>query len=382
MPPRSVYVHVPFCRHRCGYCDFTLVAGRDDLIARYLDALFLEIERADLTTSRLAIDTMFVGGGTPTHLPLESLEHFFSVLHGRFGLGFGSNYPEFSIEANPLDCLDEAKAMELHIASVSRVSLGVQSFNHTHLKTLERDHTAYQIAEAAEMLRTSATGDLSLDLIFAIPGQTLADWEADLDAVIALNPEHVSTYGLTIEKGTTFYGRRAKGELVESPDELQREMYLLAVEKLNAAGIVQYEISNFARPGHECRHNLNYWRGGEYLAFGPGAARLVDGVRATNHRGVLQYLKLVEAGCDPTTERDVLDDDTRAREAIWLGLRLVEGIDVDQFATRFGRPPSDLAGEAAYDGLLADGLIDDAGGRLRLTGEGRILADGVAEAFF
>lgn len=377
MPPRSVYIHVPFCRHRCGYCDFTLVAGRDDLTSRYLKALETEITRAD--APRTEFDTVFLGGGTPTHPSAVELDHLLKIVTRTFPQATDA---EFGLEANPLDCLDPAKVEVLKKAGVNRVSLGVQSFDPTHLSVLERDHRPEQIAEAVENLREAHFDNISLDLIFAVPGQTLADWEQTLDAAIALNPEHVSTYGLTFEKGTTFWGRRAKGDLAETPDGLQREMYLAAIEKLDNAGIAQYEISNFARPGHECRHNLNYWRGGDYLAFGPGAARLVDGVRSTNHRGVLQYLKLVEAGDDPAVDRDVLDDETRAREAVWLGLRMVAGVDLAGFASRFGRTPRDLAGDIAYEGLFADGLAEETDGRLRLTIEGRLVADGVAEAFF
>ncbi|MBW8884077.1 MAG: radical SAM family heme chaperone HemW, partial [Planctomycetia bacterium] len=289
--PRAAYIHVPFCRHRCGYCNFTLVAGRGDLIADFLEAL--ERELSGLGQSH-QVDTLFFGGGTPTHLSSEELQRLFSIVRRWVPL---ASEGEFSVEANPID-LDEAKSLILADAGVTRLSLGAQSFHDWKLRLLERDHDAAAIRAAAEFARRFATS-LSLDLIFGAPGESLADWKKDFHAAIDLLPNHISTYGLTFEKGTSFWSRLTHGELSRIDEETERQMYEAAIDTLTAAGFEHYEVSNFARPGHRCRHNENYWLGGQYFAAGPGAARFVGGVRQTNHRSTTTYMARVLSGQSP-----------------------------------------------------------------------------------
>lgn len=367
--PRSVYIHVPFCRHRCGYCDFTLVAGRDDLIASYLSALRAEI--ASGIDGPQEIDTLFLGGGTPSHLSPEQLSQLFAIVCERFRLVPDG---EFSVEANPADVTAERVAV-LADAGVNRVSLGVQSFDAAVLRTLERDHTADLVRRAVADLRRRID-NVSLDLIFGVPRQSFAVWEETVRRAVALNPSHVSTYGLTWEKGTAFWGRRRKGELITATEELERDMYALAMDALAAAGFEQYELSNFARPGFRCRHNETYWCGGPYLAFGPGAARYLDGRRETNHRSVTAWLKRVQPGQSPTALREQLPPEEAARERLVIGLRLTEGVKLVDFQQQTGYAVDELAAAAIERHVAAD-LLERTPTHLRLTREGRFLADSV-----
>lgn len=374
--PRAAYIHVPFCRHRCGYCNFTLIAGRDDLVERYIKALALEL--AALEQPR-EVHTLFLGGGTPTHLEpaqlarlLEQVKHWFPLTKGG----------EFSIEANPIDLADDVaseRGAVLAAAGVTRVSLGAQSFRADKLRLLERDHDASAIRRALELARAFAHS-VSLDLIFGAPGETLAQWQADLDAALELEPDHVSTYGLTFERGTRFWSRKLHGELAQLPEELERDMYALAIDRLSATGFEHYEVSNFARPGHRCRHNEVYWAGAEYFAAGPGAARYVAGRREVNHRSTLTWIDRLERGQTPVAESETLDAEDRARELLVLALRRREGIARDEFRRRTGFEIDALVGRelARYTQL---GLFADDQGRLTLTREGLYVSDAIWPAF-
>ncbi len=368
---RAAYIHVPFCRHRCGYCDFTLVAGRDDLIERYLSCLAREIS---LTESQ-PVMTLFLGGGTPTHPPATQLRQLLTLLRNSFSLASDA---EFSLEANPLDLTDE-KIDLLAEFGINRVSLGVQSFDANALQLLERDHRPTDIADVMQRLRRKID-NISLDLIFGVPGQTLASWRDTVRQAIQLSPTHVSTYGLTWEEGTAFFTRRSRGELREIPDDLERDQYAIAMDELADAGYEHYEISNFAKPGYRCRHNLVYWHGDEYLAFGPGAARYVQGRRETNVRSVLGWMERLERGESTVADAERLDADHRARELLYLGLRLIEGVEFTEFQQRTGRELRDFARDAIGK-TISSGWIEATDTHLRFTREGRFLADRVVAEF-
>ena len=373
MSCRSVYIHVPFCRHRCGYCDFTLIAGRDDLIRSYLDALELELSRV---TTQAEIDTLFLGGGTPTHLPPADLQRLFESLLSRFRLGDGY---EWSVEANPLDLTPERVAV-LAQAGVNRVSLGAQSFDTAALRILERDHAPSDIGVVVDRLRAAGIENVSLDLIFGVPGQTLAAWRGTIQQAVALQPTHISAYGLTFEKGTAFWTRRAKGTLTPAAEDLERDMYAAAMDDLPRAGLPQYELSNYAQPGRECRHNGVYWAAEPFEGFGPGAARLTDGIRRTNHRSVFTWIKRLQARADPTAEVDPLTPAGRAREAIFLGLRRTAGINRVAFHQQTGFDIQLLAGDAVA-AQVALGLLEATPTHVRLTHAGRFVADSVIAEF-
>jgi oxygen-independent coproporphyrinogen-3 oxidase len=361
-------VHVPFCVHRCGYCNFTLVARRDDLIGPYLDAV--ERELSWLHTPR-QVDTLFLGGGTPTHLPPHELRRLLSLARQWFPLSTGY---ELSVEANPAD-LDEARLQVLAELGVTRLSLGVQSFRDAKLALLERDHRHADIVRSYELARRYVDS-VSIDLIFGAPGETLDQWQEDLRAAIALAPDHVSTYGLTFERGTQFWNRLQHGKLAQLDVELDRSMFATAIDMLTAAGIEQYEVSNFARPGHRCRHNDVYWAAEGYYAAGPGAARYVAGRREVNHRSTSTYIKRLLGGESPVAEAEQLSPEDRAREALVLGLRRMSGVERQTFLGRFGFSIDQLAGEVVRN-LAHNGLLIDDGQRIHLSGDGLFVSDSI-----
>jgi oxygen-independent coproporphyrinogen-3 oxidase len=370
--PSSAYFHVPFCQHRCGYCDFTLVAQKDHLIEAYLDAMAKQMSELG---EGIELKTLFLGGGTPTHLSTEQLSHLFESIFSHFRLA--ADY-EFSIEANPLNLTSE-KIEFLKQSGVNRVSLGVQSFDAEILTFLERDHQPDQIFEIVKSLQ-SRISNTSLDLIFAVPGQSLAGWKQTLQNAVQLNIPHISTYGLTIEKGTSFWSREKAGLFDLPQDDLAGDMYEYALEFLDQAGLQHYEISNFARPGYECRHNEVYWTGYPYFGFGPGAASYLDGIRRQNHRSVITWLKRVQAGESPIVDQEELEPEARAREAIIFGLRRRAGINRREFQERYGFDLHQLA-ETAIRTNLEAGLLEETDTHLKLTSAGCLLADSIVVDF-
>lgn len=298
-PPRAAYVHIPFCVHRCGYCNFTVITDRDDLVEPLLTAIETELSWLETPQS---VDTLYFGGGTPTYLSPLQLHKLCEVLLQWHPLSQGY---EWTVEANPGD-LDSERIQVLSEQGVNRLSLGSQSFRREKLTLLERDHSAAEIRSAVELCRQVGIG-VSLDLIFGTPGETLSEWLTDLEQAIQLEPDHISTYGLTFERGTQFWNRLQHRELIPVAEELEREMYLTAIDFLAEAGFEHYEISNFARPGYRSRHNETYWSGRGYFAVGPGAARYVDGVRQTNHRSTTTYLRRVQQDLSPVAEEERLD---------------------------------------------------------------------------
>jgi len=371
--PRSIYIHVPFCAHRCGYCDFTLVAGKDHLADGYIQALELEIDHR-IGTGPYAelVDTVFLGGGTPTQLEVPLLKRLLKLIVGRFPLATDA---EFSVEANP-DRLSADKLDVLVDAGVNRISLGVQSFDNTLLRVLEREHRQEDLLSCIDRVR-QRFANVSFDLIFSVPGQSLESWQQTLDVAVQLDPTHISTYGLTFEKGTSFWTRREKGQLNPVEDDTDREMYSLTMDWLTDAGFEQYEISSFARPGFRCRHNQVYWNGADFWGFGPGAASLIDGERRMNYRSVTGWLKKVLAGGSSVAETERLDPDARARELLVLGLRQTDGIDRARFTRTAGHDPEALAGPV-LERLARRGLVESNAVGIRLTREGRFFADSVA----
>ena len=379
--PEAAYIHVPFCRHRCGYCNFTLVANRDDLIETYLEALDLElsrsvkIEMARGTTAPgsvpCTIKTLFVGGGTPTHLSSKQLERLFVILGKWLQL---ADDAEFSVEANPSD-LNTEKVQRLADAGVTRLSLGVQSFQANKLHRLERDHDAATIEQAISLARRAGIGSISVDLIFGAPEETRASWQSDLRSALDLSPDHISTYGLTIERGTQFWNRLQRAELATATEEDERWMYETAIETVTAEGLEHYEVSSFARPGHRCRHNQVYWTGGEYFAAGPGAAKYVDGRREINHRSTTTYLKRVLAGDSPVAESEVVDAEQEARERLVFGLRrLIEGVDLEAIATSTGVDCHGLF-QNTLDRYRQLGFLEQTASHVRLTRAGLLVSD-------
>ena len=364
--PTAAYVHVPFCRHRCGYCNFAVVADRLDLTAAYLRAI--EIELRQLVTPR-TVDTLFVGGGTPTELEPRELKRLLALLDDWLPRSPGY---EFTIEANP-ETLDDARADILVSAGVNRISLGIQSFDDDKLVSLDRTHRSRH-SYASLVVAKEAFDNVSVDLIFAAPGETLARWQHDVRTAREQDVSHVSTYGLTLEKGTRFWSRWNRQTLADVTEELQRTMYEWAIDELSTSGFEHYEVSNFARPGYRCRHNEKYWLGQSYYAFGPGASRYVAGRRETNHRSTSTYLKKIIEGDSPVSEGESISDRDRATERLVFGLRRLEGIREQEFRREFGLSPMNVAGEAIQR-FHSLGLLERVDGWLRLTRAGLLVSD-------
>jgi oxygen-independent coproporphyrinogen-3 oxidase len=364
--PRSAYVHVPFCARRCGYCNFSVVAGRDELVPRYLAAL--ERELAGLQQPR-GVATLYLGGGTPTRLSLGELERLLELVQAWFR---PLPQAEVTVEANPADVTRDLAAL-LARYGVNRVSLGAQSLDAAKLRALERDHTPDDVRRAVDLLRARVPA-VSLDLIFAAPGEHLGCWAEDVRAALRLAPDHLSTYGLTIERGTTYYGRWRRGQLARPDEETEAAMYELAIDAISAAGYEHYEVSNFARPGCRSRHNEAYWTGREYFAAGPGAARYVDGCREVNHGSTFTWMARLFAGESPVALREQLPPEDRAREALVLGLRRLEGIDRRCFIQQTGFD-LDALGGAALRRHVQWGLLLDEGWRIRLSRRGLLVSD-------
>lgn len=374
--PRSAYVHIPFCRHRCGYCNFSLVAGRDPLIDRFLHSLELEFQLRFTETraseNPIPLDTLFFGGGTPSHLNEEQLSRLGALMARYFQLATGA---EVTAECNPSD-IDDAKVAALASLGVNRISLGAQSMNNDKLKRLERDHSGDQVRRAVEIARRRID-NISLDLIFAAPSETLDFWKQDLHAAMSLQPQHFSTYELTFEKGTQFWNRLQRGSLSVSEEDLRADMYEFAIGSLENAGWQQYELSSFAKPGYACRHNQIYWSGEPYFAFGPGASRFINGVRETNHSSTMQYMKLLENGSSPTAHVEKLDGLESSREQLVVGLRRRVGVSLQAFHQRTGNTVEEALGSVAAE-LIEHGLIVIEDDHCRLTQRGIMVSDGIA----
>jgi len=369
LEPRTAYVHIPFCGHHCGYCDFAVTAGRDHLIEPYLDALTLELERLG---SPRPVESLFLGGGTPTYLTAEQLDRLFAQLD-RWLPRVGSE-PEVSIESTP-ESLTAEKAKVLAAHGVNRVSIGVQSFQAHLLTALDRRHGIADIPRAVDAVRKHLPV-LSFDLIFAAPGQTNAEWDRDLEAALSFAPDHLSLYGLTYETGTPLWKDRKRGALKVVGEEEELSFYRRGIERLTAAGFEHYEVSNFALPGRQSIHNRRYWANEAYYGLGVGAARYVEGSRELNTRDIVAYIAKLTAGDDPTFQRETLGPRERAFETIAVQLRRSEGIGRKSFRIQTGFDVDDLTGDRIAF-LVEQGLLEATADSLRLTSRGRELADGV-----
>ncbi|NUT59095.1 MAG: coproporphyrinogen III oxidase [Agromyces sp.] len=371
----GVYLHVPFCRVRCGYCDFNTYTSDELRGARqadYADHAIGEVRmsRRVLEASGVparAVSTVFFGGGTPTLLPADDLVRMLGAVREEFGLVPGA---EVTTEANP-DSVGPDDLRRLADGGFTRVSFGMQSAVPHVLAALDRTHDPERVPLVVAWARDAGL-DVSLDLIYGTPGETLDDWRRSVEAVVAQRPDHVSAYALIVEQGTKLARQIRRGELVQPDDDLEADMYELVDDVLGAAGYEWYEVSNWAStPEHRSRHNLGYWRGDDWWGVGPGAHSHVGGVRWWNAKHPAAYAERITAGLSPAVGREVLDEPTRETERVLLLTRIREGIDLASLHA---------GGRHAVAGLIADDLVDARaalGGRLTLTRRGRLLADAV-----
>lgn len=369
--PTSAYVHIPFCTQICYYCDFSKVFIKNQPVDAYLQALIREFESYKIEQLR----TLYIGGGTPTAISAEQLDYLLSHLTKNLDL---SQLEEFTIEANPGD-LTPDKIAVLEKSAVNRISLGVQTFNDKQLKRIGRSHNEAQIYESIDSLKGAGFDNISIDLIYALPGQTMADVKENVAKAIALDIPHLSLYSLILEHHTVFMNKMRRGKLNLPTENLEADMFDYIIAKLESHGFEHYEISNFTKPGRESRHNLMYWDNAEYYGVGAGASGYIDGVRYRNRGPIQHYLKGVAQG-NPRLEEEVLTKQEMMEEEFFLGLRKKEGVSISRFEEKFAENFSNRYGDIV-EKLTRDGLVQVTDGRLRMTKKGLFLGDTVAEKF-
>ena len=369
--PTSAYVHIPFCTQICYYCDFSKVLIKNQPVDSYLEHLLQEFHSYDIQKLR----TLYIGGGTPTALSAPQLETLLDGLTKNLDL---SVLEELTIEANPGD-LDADKIAVLKNSAVNRVSLGVQTFDDKMLKKIGRSHLEKDIYENIDRLKLAGFDNISIDLIYALPGQTMDQVKDNVEKAITLDIPHMSLYSLILENHTVFMNRMRRGKLPLPKEELEAEMFEYIIEELERSGFEHYEISNFSKPGFESRHNLMYWDNAEYYGIGAGASGYVNGVRYKNHGPIRHYLSAVEAGNARVTEEH-LSQREQMEEEMFLGLRKKSGVSITRFEEKFGTSFEDLYGQVVRN-LCHQGLLQVEGQQIRMTKKGLFLGDTVAEQF-
>ncbi len=369
----GMYVHVPFCRHKCHYCDFYSFVDAQDRQEVFVERMENELQQW-ARVQRGELQTLFVGGGTPTMLRPELLDRMLSAIRGLLKWRAGA---EWTVEANP-ETVSEEIAAVLAKHCVTRVSLGAQSFQPELLAALERTHDPASVGRAVGRLRHAGIKAINLDLIYAVPGATIDLWRRDLAATLELNPEHMSCYGLMYESNTPLGVRHQRGEIKAIGEDLEVEMHELAARMLGDAGYEHYEISNWAKPGHECQHNILYWNNCNWFAAGPAASGHVDGLRWRNVPRLSDWLET--SGFAPVQDVERLDVDGQVGETFMMGLRLIDGMASERVQELLSKGARATVRRIAIAKFSADGLLEQVDARLRLTARGRMLASEVAIA--
>ena len=369
--PSSAYVHIPFCTQICYYCDFSKVFIKNQPVDAYLEHLIQETRSYEIGKLR----TLYIGGGTPTALSAQQLAYLLTELPKVMDL---SEVEEFTIEANPGD-LDPDKIAVLKDSQVNRVSLGVQTFDNKMLKKIGRSHQEQDIYDNIRHLKQDGFDNISIDLIYALPGQTMDQVKENVAKAIDLDIPHMSLYSLILENHTVFMNRMRRGKLPLPKEELEAEMFEYIIEELEKAGFEHYEISNFSKPGFESRHNLVYWDNAEYYGLGAGASGYVDGIRYKNHGPIRHYLEAVEAGKARITEEHLTLEE-KMEEELFLGLRKKTGVSKARFEEKFGVSFDQRYGQVVAS-LTEQGLLVPDDKQVRMTKRGLFLGDTVAEKF-
>ena len=367
----SAYVHIPFCTQICYYCDFSKVFIKNQPVDAYLQALIPPFARSAITQLR----TLYIGGGTPTAITAQQLDYLLTNLTKNLDL---SVLEEFTIEANPGD-LTEDKIEVLKQSAVNRVSLGVQTFNDKQLKQIGRSHNEAQIYDTIASLKEAGFDNISIDLIYALPGQTMSDVKENVAKALALDIPHLSLYSLILEHHTVFMNKMRRGKLNLPQEDLEAEMFDYIITELEKNGFEHYEISNFTKPGFESRHNLMYWDNAEYYGVGAGASGYIAGVRYRNQGPIQHYLKAVSEGNARLSE-EVLTKEEMMEEELFLGLRKKSGVSIAKFEERFGISFEERYGQVVAE-LRQQGLLVPDDEMIRMTKKGLFLGDTVAEKF-
>ncbi len=392
----AAYVHIPFCVRKCLYCDFNSYPGKESLYEPYVDALKTEIARAGERYPDVRISTIYFGGGTPNVLSADQLGSILAQIRESFRIAADA---EISSEANPGVIGDQSPVISgrqsptlpsshtptpLRRAGFNRLSLGVQSFHDDELRLLGRIHSAAEAVQAFGDAREAGFENISIDLMYGIPGQTLESWRETLRQAVDLGSEHVSLYSLTVEEGTPFHAMQVEGRLTLPGDDVEADMYEEAIRTLTSAGFVHYEISNFARPGFECRHNITYWHNEPYFGFGAGATGFLPLTyhesRVTSVPSIEEYLHRIQSGESPAECKEHLTGKPAMGETMFLGLRMLSGVDIESFSRRYGVLPQEVFPQEIAD-LTNRGLIEISSGAIRLTRQGLFLANDVFAEF-
>lgn len=374
--PKAVYIHIPFCTNKCHYCDFNSYVLKGQPVMAYLEALEREME---YTVSELPpgrIDTVFVGGGTPTVLTPEQLQYFLRLVRTYFA--YDSNHLEFTMEANP-GTTDADKLQVMQDGGVNRISFGVQSFDNALLHRIGRIHNTDDVYRSLELAKAAGFRNLSIDLMFGLPGQTLETLDSSIDEALRLDLRHYSVYGLKVEENTLFHTLYQKNELPLPEEDDEVRMYELIMHKLKAAGYEQYEISNFARPGYASRHNTIYWRNESYYGLGAGAHGYARGIRHINAKGIQEYIAAAADGL-PRTEATAVSREEAMEDFMMVGLRLLRGIRRSDFQRQFGCDVEEKFGGSLRN-LLGKGLLEETNSGYRLSPHGIYLGNEVFAEF-
>lgn len=372
MKNMSLYIHIPFCKQKCYYCDFPSYANIDYLKEDYVDALCKEIENKNITYN---IKSIFVGGGTPSYLSSKQLEKLLITINK---LNLDENI-EFTMEANP-GTLDEEKLIVMKNCGINRISMGLQAVQNSLLKDIGRIHTFNVFEENFKLARKVGFNNINVDLMFGLPSQTVEDWKDSLEKIASLEPEHISAYSLIVEEGTAFYKLYEKNKLILPSEEVERDMYKITKEILNFYGYKQYEISNYAKDGFECYHNKVYWKSKEYIGLGSSSASFIDGKRIKNIENVKKYIEKVNAEEAVTEEIYYNSKEDNIEEFMFMGLRLIEGINMEEFKRRFNINIMDIYKKIIEKNIEKD-LLEIKGGYLRLTEKGIELSNYVMSDF-
>ncbi|WP_100372233.1 radical SAM family heme chaperone HemW [Bacillus sp. FJAT-45037] len=372
----AAYIHIPFCEHICHYCDFNKVFLKNQPVDQYIDSLLIEMKR---TIERASIDTLktiYIGGGTPTALSAEQLKHLFDGMHRILPM---QDLVEFTVEVNP-DSGEEDKLQVMKEAGVNRLSIGVQSFDTSLLQGIGRTHTSHSVYDAVQRSRQAGFDNISLDLMFGLPNQSVEQFIDTIEKASVLGVEHVSAYSLKIEEKTVFFNRQRKGKLSLPPEDDEVTMYQELQARTKQNGFDQYEISNFAKPGYESQHNLVYWNNDEYYGFGAGAHGYVNGVRNHNIGPISKYIQAIESGDLPYLQEHRVTKVEQIEEAMFMGLRKLAGVNLSTLSTRYNVDLKEVYRDQITN-LTKRGLLEQDGDVLRLTDDGLLLANEVFEQF-
>lgn len=374
MEDLGLYIHIPFCKSKCYYCDFNSYSGKEDIQDVYVDCLIEEIKRRSDLMDGYNLKTIFIGGGTPTYLNLNAIERLLLFLKD-----YAKDDVEYTCEANP-GTLSAEKLKLMKENGINRLSIGLQSWNDRILKLLGRIHSVDEFIENYNQARRLGFNNINVDIMFSFEGQNKEDLESTLDNLINIKPEHISCYSLIIEEGTVFNELYKAGKLKEIDEDTDREMYYMVNRKLEDAGYVHYEISNYAKPGFECRHNIAYWKTIDYLGAGAGAHSLIRGTRFSNETVPEKYISSIIKGNLPVSVKNLLSVDDMMSEYMFMGLRMIEGIDIEEFYKRFGTDIYNVYGDQIKY-LIQNGLLMVNKNRLRLTVRGVDLSNQVFVEF-